>query len=409
MSQNSEYPSQDFTHLHPFDLTSNTTDLQMIDVIKISSTKPRVFPHALALAAASPLYQKRLVQHSRAFDATLAIVQFGNNERRFVTLKLLVRHGVATRMVGFEANLPTLLFGHNGRTIKSQLELLTALTILRFLLAQFVHPDDVRLILPSRDVDNDAHIVTVECPLQLQDPGAEMLLAAHLSDFRNFVKTPRVYPGESILFRSSGMDVCIYDKAAETKEGSAVPEGIHCTRVEVRFKTARRLLEALGFGQPGTWVTAAASFDSLNYAFVNAIRGSLVGALAEPSGAKPKQLKRATRSILALARDAVSMQAALAELQGKKSHDEFGKIRREVLHALSRRYPISLPARTQKWPADGLSEISIPNLEAAHERLKVELGWPTEPAEDVAQTFAGLLVHKKAKPWKKAFFPDNEP
>jgi hypothetical protein len=138
---------------------------------------------------------------------------------------------------------------------------------------------------------------------------------------------------------------------------------------------------------------------------VNAIKGSLVGALAEPSGAEPKQLKRATRSILALARDAVSMQAALGELQGKKSHDEFGRIRREVLHALSRRYPISLLARVQKWPADGLSEISIPDLEAAHERLKVELGWPTEPAEDIAQTFAGLLVHKKMKPWKKAFFP----
>jgi hypothetical protein len=220
----------------------------MIDTLKIYTTRAQPLPHALAPAAASPLYNKRTIHHSRAFDATLAVVQFGTEERRLFTLKLIVKNGLATRIVGIEVNLPALLFGHNGRTLKSQYELLMALMILRFLLAQFVHPDDVRLLLPGREEDNDAHIVGVECPVQLQDPGAEMLFAAHLSDCRNFVKTPRLYPGESIQFRSSGMDMSIYYKLAEVKEGSSVPEGIPCTRVEVRFKTARRLLEALSFG-----------------------------------------------------------------------------------------------------------------------------------------------------------------
>ena len=213
----------------------------MLDVSKITSTNARMHPLALALAAAHPLYIGRWIRHSRAYDSTMAIVQFGHGERHFFTLRFLMKNGEATRLVGITANLPALLFGHNGRLIKCQDEMTTAFTILRFLIEPLVHPGDVRLVLPSREEDNDAFLQSIECPIQLQDPEAELLLAAHLSGCSNFTKAPRIFPGESVLFRSTGLDVSIYDKAAEAKVGTPVPEGIPSTRVELRFKTPRRL------------------------------------------------------------------------------------------------------------------------------------------------------------------------
>lgn len=376
----------------------------MIDVFKLFSGKARMNPQALTIAAALPLYQKRTLNHCRAYDSTLAIVQIGNADHRFLTVKFLVKKGEATRLIGVDANLPAILFGHNGRLIKTQAEMVMALTILRFLIAPLVHPDDVRLILPGRDEDNDSYIRAIECPLQFQDPGAELLLAAHLSGCRNFTRASQIYPGESVLHRSSGLDLAIYDKLAESKLGDSLPVDVPCTRVEVRFKTPRRLLEGLSFGASKSWVPAAMPFDALFYAFQNVITHSLVGAPADPPDAEPKQLKKATRSILKLASDHVSLLAALAEQSCMKSHAEFGKIRREVLHELARLHAVSLPSMITEFPLNRLSEIALPGLEADHERMKIEANWPTEPARDIAETFSGLLVHKAKKPSEKKFY-----
>ncbi|RYD85939.1 MAG: hypothetical protein EOP84_00730, partial [Verrucomicrobiaceae bacterium] len=322
----------------------------MIDVIKLFSGKARMNPQALAIAAVLPLYQSRNLNHSRAYDSTLAIVRLGNADRRFVTVKFLVKKGEATRLIGVDANLPAILFGHNGRLIKTQAQKLMAFTILRFLIAPLVHPDDIRLILPGRDEDNDSYIRAIECPLQFQDPGAELLLAAHLSGCRNFTRASQIYPGESVLHRSSGLDLAIYDKLAESKLGDSLPVAVPCTRVEVRFKTPRRLLEALSFGASKAWVPAAMPFDALFYAFQNVITHSLVGAPANPPVTEPKQLKKATRSILKLASDHVSLLAALAAQSSLKSHAEYGKIRREVLHGLARLHAVSLPSMIEEFP-----------------------------------------------------------
>ena len=381
----------------------------MIDVFKISSTKARMNPHALAIAAALPLYQKRSLNHSRAYDSTLAVVHFGSADRRFVTVKFLVKSGEATRLIGVDANLPALLFGQNGRLITTQTQMVMALTILRFLVAPLVHTNDVRLILPGRDEDNDAYIKAIECPLQFQDPGSELLLAAHLSGCRNFTKASQIYPGESILHRSTGLDLAIYDKLAESKVGECLPAGVPCTRVEVRFKTPRRLLEALGFGASKSWMPAATPFDTLCYAFKNVITSSLVGAPADPPETEPRQLKKATRSILKLASDHVSLLAALAEQSSLKSHAEYGKIRREVLHELARLHAVSLPGMIIEFPWDRLSEITLPELEADHERMKVQSNWPAEPACDITETFSGFLVHKAKKPSEKKFYCSDEP
>ena len=123
--------------------------------------------------------------------------------------------------------------------------MLLALTRARHIIEPFIHPDDFDQVLPSRDRNNCTFIKAVEVPIQLQDPNGEILNAANFTSCRNFVKTSQVHPGESILHRSSGMDVDFYDKLAEAGEGTCVPQGQGCTRIEVRFKTPRRIAEAL--------------------------------------------------------------------------------------------------------------------------------------------------------------------
>ncbi len=359
-------------------------------------------PDALFLAKRHQLYQRSSIYHSNLYLSKLAVVQFGNAGHRFASIKFLVHEGKPTTLIGVTANFPALLFGHNGRLLTTQDDMTLAFTILRSMIDPLVYKDDTRLILPGLDEDNFSHISSIECPLQFQDPRSELLLASHLSACRNFRKTSQIFPGESVHHKSSEVELIFYDKLAESRADSCVPENIPCTRVEVRFPSSRRLLSALGLSRSKNTVPAAIPIGNLFIAFREVIDHSLVGAPADPPKNRPSRLKTATRSILKLLDDKVGLLAALEELRLEKSHEEHGKIRRELFHELARLHPVSLPAMLKEFPWDLLSEVVRPDLEGNHELLKVREGWPTEPADDVVETFSKVRVCQRPNQLSKA-------
>lgn len=184
----------------------------MIDIIKFHTSPALILTSALALIENHALYQKRNFSHSRQNNSKLLAIQFGQHDHRFVTVKILVTQDAVHRLCGIEANLPAILHGHNGRLIKGQDDMILALTLVRNLVKFLVHPDDHHLILPGREQGNNGFIRGVECPLQLQDPENELLLAAHFTSCRHFQKASLIFPGESICHRSSGLDLAFYDK-----------------------------------------------------------------------------------------------------------------------------------------------------------------------------------------------------
>ncbi len=375
----------------------------MIDVIKFNTSKARMLPPALANVATHPLYQKRLAAHSRHYSSKLVSIQFGHQKRRFVTMKYVDDPGGDKFLVGLEANLPALLNGHNGRLLKDQKQMVHALTLARHIVELFVHPDDVRLILPGRDKDNATFIKSVECPIQIQDRDGEILNASHFTACRNFVKPSQIFPGQSVCHRSSGMDLAFYDKLAEAGEGECIPDGVGCTRIEVRFKSPRRLGEAIGLGKSKLWAVASVPFDDLAYAFRRAVGGSLIGALADAATKPATYLCPTTRSILKLAGDHVSLLVALAEQQRTKTKKAYGKIRAQVYRELALMFPVSLPKIGETWQQDRMSEIVIAWVEAEHQRLMARLGWPKQDHEDIAETFSGILMIETLNPSRKSF------
>lgn len=375
----------------------------MPDVIKFTTSKARVLPAPLAIVTSHPLYQKRTSTHLRLNRSKLVSVQFGHQGHRFVTMKYLHSPDGDMFLVGLQANLPSLLFGHNGRLVKNQDEMVLALTRARHVIEPFIHPDDLSMVLPGRDKNNTTFIKAVEIPIQLQDSTGEILNAANFTSCRNFVKTSQVHPGESILHRSSAMDIDFYDKLAEAGEGVSVPAGQGCTRIEVRFKSPRRIAEALRIRTGRFWAVASIPFDELEFAFEQVIKGSLIGALAEPKEKADHYVCSAARSILELAGDHVALLTALAEQERIKDKRAYGKIRRLVFHGLARLFPLSLLGILKTWRKELMSEVAIKGLEAGHQLMVARCAWPTEPAEDLADTFSGLLMVHSMDPRLKHF------
>ena len=332
------------------------------------------------------------------------------SSRHLATIKILVSPNGSHRLCGIKANLPNILHGQNGRLIKSQDELVLALTLLRHIVKVFVHPEDHHLILPGRTPRNSGYIHAIEIPVQIVDAQSELLLAAHLTACKNFTKTSQLFPGESITHRSSGLDIAFYDKVLESKDGQPVPTGYGVTRIEARFRNPKRFAESIRLARARDYVIAAIPFADLLFAFRQTIQKSLTGTLADPRPSNNKLLKPATRKILELAGAAVSLFTALAEAKQKLTHSEHGKVRREVFDKLAELHPVSLPHLLESWPQSLMAEVMNPAAEAAHAAMKIAQGWPTQGDDDVAYTFSGLLLVRKDEPtMKKWVGPEDHP
>jgi hypothetical protein len=145
------------------------------------------------------------------------------------------------------ANLPKILWGHNGRCIQNEAEFFLALTLLRHLVQNFARPEDFPRILPGIGHGNRGYIALVEITVQIADPGSRVLLASHSARYPKSQKPNGIYHGESTKIHGHEHSFSFYDKRKEMQLDPLRVDGepVTVTRIERCYRTGRRLAAGL--------------------------------------------------------------------------------------------------------------------------------------------------------------------
>lgn len=146
-----------------------------------------------------------------------------------------------------DANLPKILWGHNGRCIQTEEDYFMALTILHRLVGQNVTPATRERILPGMGLGNRGYIGMIEITVQMHDPGSRILLASHSAKYPKVRKPSGIYYGQSTKIDGDEQSLSIYDKGSEMKIPKGNSKGFpdSTTRIERRYRTGRRLAQAM--------------------------------------------------------------------------------------------------------------------------------------------------------------------
>ena len=203
------------------------------------------------------------------------------------------------RVTCISFNVPRLVFGHNGRAIRSPDKLALALTRLRYFVAQVVRPECWGRIIPGIGADNLGFVRRIEIMVQAHDPGHNLLIASHLARYRWQHKPSLICWGQSTRTKRRELSFSFYDKIAEA-QGWPEPEG-PLTRVECIVKGAERLATeaqktGLYQGMPGK-VVATLSVETA-YAILRRNLGEFSGFGTTPEVVKT-ELSKTARTLLA--------------------------------------------------------------------------------------------------------------
>lgn len=169
--------------------------------------------------------------------STALVVEFRMGNDPIVRIHAAPERAGLWRVRKIRANLPSLLHGHNGRSIASQQDYFLALTRLEALVARVIEPQSGAYILPGQRTDPAGHLLGVEAMIQVVDEGQRLLLASHSSRRKGQRGPNRVYPGQST--KTAGrISVAVYDKVMEMakKKAAFYYPGPPVTRIEVIAK-----------------------------------------------------------------------------------------------------------------------------------------------------------------------------
>jgi hypothetical protein len=133
------------------------------------------------------------------------------------------------------ASLPRLLFGHNGKLIKSQAELDAAMDLLQQNAGEICNASFANL-----------HYTRVDLVWQFRGDTADFILAHRHARHPRIHRDPIFYEARSMALKGSEMRITMYDKVL--KEFKCQGDVV---RVEIQLK-GRRLMEELGNGNKVT-------------------------------------------------------------------------------------------------------------------------------------------------------------
>lgn len=148
--------------------------------------------------------------------------------------------GKGSLILRIEAQMPTILWGHNARLIKSPQEFNDAFGWLRFLLNQVLYSPDGNPLLPLfPDLRPAFEFTRIDCPwhfpaslnLRMLMAQATHPRAKRCASFNN---------GETMSLSSSALEIIAYDKCAKMrrKGGAFVVVGQSFDRLEISIKKA---------------------------------------------------------------------------------------------------------------------------------------------------------------------------
>jgi hypothetical protein len=182
------------------------------------------------------------------------------------------------RVSSIDASLPKLLWGHNGRCIKTEEDYLMALTVLRRLMNPYVTPATHERILPGVGPGNRGSLGRVEITVQMHDPGSRILRASHSAKYPKVRKPNGIFHGESTKTSAGEHGFSIYDKRAEMGFRKGKSKGIpdSTTRIERIYRSSRRLAQAIEENTDYSVFAATLSFPDA-YSLLRREVGNLTG------------------------------------------------------------------------------------------------------------------------------------
>jgi hypothetical protein len=362
----------------------------VVDVIKFRTNPLHAAGNVLDIVGSLPFVTGHWIGKSKLHAGEYINVSFGTALQRYGTLIFLVDSDGVTRLHEIEANLPKLLFGHNGKGISGQEHLVLALSRLRWVASHFIAPGECSAVLPG--LGRGGHITRIEIGLQLWDYQKILLLASHLTSGKYFRKAPMIAAGESTTHTTGELSLKFYDKRLQLKDGMVVPPAACCTRIEAQFRSSARLRKAANDNVPKAYgKIATVAFDWLFEVFRKTFCATLIGTLAKASFKGPRGLRSESLRILELG-EAILTHSALAEHEIARGSHEGSRIKNEVFGELSRLFPGSLEEMLENgYPRHRLAEVEIPARQRAHLRMMERQGWPMSSYPEVEGVFSRTI------------------
>jgi hypothetical protein len=304
-----------------------------------------------------------------------------------------------------EAVLPAMLYGHNGRPIRTIEEQCLALTIVHHILRRLTEPEGHGRIIPGVGPQNLGYISNVECSTTVQDPGHRFIHASHLTRLKNQQQSTGIYLGQSTYLRTRGMKISIYDKVRQMGKGLVESSGNGATRIEAVIKSDLRLGKEVKAsrqyaGHPGevvSTITQETAYEVLR-ASMNRLTG--FGWCPGPGdiGDLCKNAKIIAGALGDHVRDARRVEMALAayKLNCKPRSNTYRLVARE-LRAFAIRVVIPDPLSIlPDNPADlQWADVPWPIREMEWAALMRDIGAPTEPDPAIVAAWSQTTFLRK--------------
>lgn len=357
------------------------------------SAKPSSGPGGAWLKQVSerlPFFDAFDTHQDRGYSTPLWSVGFGSGEIRLLTALVAESPYGGLRLHKVDANLPSLLRGHNGALLLNADEYHLALTRVHWLLAPLLDENGSRRLLRLNEVGGCCwNINYIEATAQFEDPGRQVILDSHLSQLKGFHQKPLLVPGETTALRSNELDLKIYAKDLEVSRKLKVSCNSAVTRIEAQYKTTRAMVQALGAERRS--VVHAIPFGCLIDMFNASVGDRIVGGVASPKAGPPDKVKGSTKRVLDKAPSPANMHAALHQECSALTSSNGSKLRSRVFSYFADSSPSDLPALLAEFAqGKSMAQLHHTSLEEAYKDQCVALGAPVAPDPAIVEAFSSL-------------------
>lgn len=298
-----------------------------------------------------------------------------------------------------DANLPKLLWGHNGRTIKTLENQLLAITRLRHVVSKLVDAETRHWILPGIGEGNLGYWNKLHLPVHVEDDGL-LIAASHGLRRPRGQKQVGIYPGQSTTYEGSGFGFCIYDKGRKQLKGTPTCDPGICCRIEAKMKTPAEVAKAFSRGEAGHGeVLSTFSFNDALDAFhysMDPILSRIGVPTSNPTAPKTPAFLQAVATMFG------SDVAVLMELYFKAGKPSDPETQRRIKNQVA---ALSAEGFRKHGFLDDLAshlltapEIIDAEAEARHRDMAEAWDWPMEAAADIVAAYsAKSFISKPSK------------
>jgi hypothetical protein len=329
------------------------------------------------------------------YETPVWSLRFQFRESRLADIVVVQTETGNLRVAKVDANLPSLLRGHNSTLPLNAGEMHLALTRLDHLLAPLFEPNSRQKFLRVGHSGTCAwSVCSMEVAVQFLDPERQAVRDSHLSQMKRFVEKPSIRPGESTKLFSNELDLQFYAKDLELSKRYPGANHSQTTRFEAHFKTNRAMLRALG-AQGKQKTVHTVPYDFLLSMLSRLVKERIVGGLASPVTVSGLKQRGSTRRVVEKAWSPGNLHAALHMECAQIGGSSASRLRERVFDYLACQYPTDLPGLLEQIAAGmPLVELPVEYVQEGFQEACEEYGLPIEPDPEIVAAFSELRLSK---------------